>query len=211
MMQPKLRWVFGAAAATFIALAVAIAMGKPVFFDIPTMDFLGGVRSPWLTILSRLVSDLASTPAITLVLLVIATILATKRQYSKLVFVAVGLGGAEILNAILKLTFGRPRPTHLTHLVVETGLSFPSGHTMMSTALALTCLYLLWENRWRWQIFVLAVAYIIAVGVSRIYLGVHYPSDVLAGWCASTLWIGAAVYLTKPLRIAASPPTIKPD
>jgi membrane-associated phospholipid phosphatase len=102
---------------------------------------------------------------------------------------AAGVGGAAILNAVLKLSFQRVRPSLWIPIVHESSFSFPSGHAMASSALALTIMVLVWPTRWRWPAIVLGAAYIVLIGFTRVYLGVHYPSDVIGGWAVSFVWI----------------------
>ncbi len=107
-----------------------------------------------------------------------------------LVFVAVG--GGQILSSLLKLGIDRPRPDLVPHLAEVQTLSFPSGHAMMAAVTYLTLGTMLAgivPGR-ATKIYVLGVAVLVTlmVGVSRLYLGVHWPSDVLAGWCAGFAW-----------------------
>src|SRR5690606_34414750 len=107
-----------------------------------------------------------------------------------LVFVAVG--GGQVLSSLLKLGIDRPRPDLVSHLMHVQTLSFPSGHAMMSAVTYLTLGALLagMAPRMAIRAYVLSLAVLVTllVGVSRIYLGVHWPSDVLAGWCAGFAW-----------------------
>lgn len=112
---------------------------------------------------------------------------------------ALGVGGAALINQILKSTFERTRPDLWEQIVVETSYSFPSGHAMVSLALAASLVALVWRTRWRPAAIVTATIYVVIIGLSRLYLGVHYPSDVLAGWLFSGLWVAAAVYLASRL------------
>lgn len=106
--------------------------------------------------------------------------------------VLVAVGGGQILSSLLKLGIDRPRPDLVSHLVNVQTLSFPSGHAMMSAVTYLTLGAMLAgivPGR-ATRIYVLCVAILLTllVGVSRVYLGVHWPSDVLAGWCAGFAW-----------------------
>jgi undecaprenyl-diphosphatase len=111
------------------------------------------------------------------------------RRRRAAVVLAVGVGGAALINTLLKLAFHRVRPELWTPLVVERSFSFPSGHAMVSSALACSVTYILWHTRWRWLAVGLGLAVVVAIGLSRLYLGVHYPTDVLAGWTVGFFWV----------------------
>lgn len=117
-------------------------------------------------------------------------LLVGRRREALLVLVTVGSG--QILSSLLKLGIDRPRPDLVPHLAEVQTLSFPSGHAMMAAVTYLTLGSMLAgivPGR-ATKIYVLGVAVLITlmVGVSRVYLGVHWPSDVLAGWCAGFAW-----------------------
>lgn len=114
------------------------------------------------------------------------------QKWREALLVLVAVAGGQILSSTLKLGIDRPRPDLVSHLVEVQTLSFPSGHAMMAAVTYLTLGSMLAgivPGRTT-RIFVLGVAVLITlmVGVSRIYLGVHWPSDVLAGWCAGFAW-----------------------
>ncbi len=189
------------------SLAASVVMHRTIFFDVPMMQFIGGLRAPSLTKVLEHVTSLGGTAAILAAVAGLAAVLIFKRKHRELIFVAAGVLGAGLLSALLKLIFARERPAYLAHLVAEGGYSFPSGHGTASSALAIACLFLLWNTRWRWIALGVGSAYALAVGASRVYLGVHYPSDVVAGWCVSCLWVGIVAYwiFTRPHRTSPSP------
>ena len=113
-------------------------------------------------------------------------------------FFLVALGGAMLLNVLAKTILGRVRPAFWQSLAPETTPSFPSGHAMGSLALALTLFLLLRASRWRWLAGAAGLLFVLGVGWSRMYLGVHYPSDVVAGWVASTAWVLSVYFLFSP-------------
>ena len=146
----------------------------------------------WLEGAVRDVTALGST--VVLVLITTATIvyllLIRRPATALLMFVAVA--GGQVLSNLLKFEVDRPRPDLVSHLVTETSLSFPSGHAMLSavTYLTLGSLAARFLPDRTTKVFVLGLAMLttVLVGTSRVYLGVHWPSDVLAGWCAGFAW-----------------------
>jgi membrane-associated phospholipid phosphatase len=111
--------------------------------------------------------------------------------------------GAATLNLVAKYSFARPRPSLWVSISPETGYSFPSGHSMAIMALAAAVVCLVWHER-RWRPIALAAGsmLVLLIGSSRIYLGVHYPSDVLAGWLASLAWVVGLAVLMRPRKYA---------
>lgn len=132
--------------------------------------------------------------AVVLTLITAATIVyfLLIRRWTTALFVLVAVGGGQILSTLLKLGIDRPRPDLVSKLAVETSLSFPSGHAMLSAVTYLTLGSLaarfLPGRITKVYVFMLAVLLTLMIGVSRLYLGVHWPSDVLAGWCAGFAW-----------------------
>lgn len=115
------------------------------------------------------------------------------------------LGGGWLLNYTLKAFFGRERPEQ-DFLVHASGFSFPSGHAMVSICFYGMAGYLLYRHlrgRWRlsWIINVAAVTLAIAIGVSRVYLGVHFASDVIAGFSAGGIWLISCIISYKFLKL----------
>jgi len=111
--------------------------------------------------------------------------------------IAASLIGSSVIDGWLKHLIARPRPELVPHLVQVTNASFPSGHAMVSSAVYLTLALMLAEgveiDGWRGRAARVAVvaffsALAVLIGMSRVYLGVHWPSDVLAGWCFGTAW-----------------------
>ncbi|TWI03531.1 undecaprenyl-diphosphatase [Luteimonas cucumeris] len=120
-------------------------------------------------------------------LLVLA--LAIARRFREGLFAAIALGGSALLNVATKQFFARQRPGLWDSIAPETTYSFPSGHAMGSATLACVLIMLAWRTRWRWPVIVAMAVFVPMVGLSRIYLGVHYPSDILAGWAAALVWV----------------------
>jgi|GEM_PF-320937 len=112
------------------------------------------------------------------------------QQRRALSFFALAVGGSLLLNLGAKYLLARQRPALWVSLAPETSYSFPSGHSMAAAALAATVGVLLWRTRWRWPAVAAGLLWAGSMGWSRMYLGVHYPSDVLAGWVGSLGWVG---------------------
>ncbi len=106
--------------------------------------------------------------------------------------VVVATAGGGLLNEVLKWWFARKRPEIVPHLVSVGSASFPSGHSMLAlvTYLTLGALLARFASRRRSRTYCIVVSLLLAllVGLSRVYLGVHYPTDVLAGWSAGLAW-----------------------
>jgi undecaprenyl-diphosphatase len=122
------------------------------------------------------------------------------------------LGGVA-LNSLLKVSFARPRPELVAPAVRVYTASFPSGHAAISAITYLTLAALLSRTTTSWRIrsyfITIGVLLTFVIGLSRVYLGVHYPTDVLAGWCVGTAWaLGCwAVMLWLQRRGRAEPPS----
>lgn len=103
-------------------------------------------------------------------------------------YFAICVIGAYVLNVAIKLFFQRERPSLWVSPLPESNYSFPSGHAMTSMAVAAAFIELAWPTKWRWPVVALGFGSTLFIGFSRLYLGVHYPSDVLAGWSAGLMW-----------------------
>ena len=122
---------------------------------------------------------------------IVLLLLACKR-WRGATFAAIAFTGSALLNLGSKQFFQRDRPLLWESISPETTFSFPSGHAMGSMTLAMVVILLAWPTRWRWPALLAAVVFALLVGFSRIYLGVHYPSDILGGWAAAMAWVAGA-------------------
>ena len=113
-------------------------------------------------------------------------------------FFALSVGGAMLLNLWVKGVFARPRPALWLSLKPAFHYSFPSGHAMGAAAVVAALGFLLGPRHGRWLLWGLGPLFGLGVGWSRMYLGVHYPSDVLAGWAGSVGWVVAVHVLFSP-------------
>jgi undecaprenyl-diphosphatase len=150
------------------------------------------VGPPWLEEMARDMTAIGGVLTLTLVTVAVAGYLWLSRQRRAMVFVLAATGGALLLSLALKGIFDRPRPQLVPHLSNIATTSFPSGHSMLSAAIYLTLGTLLARlvRARRLKLYFIGVAMVLTflVGISRVYMGVHYPTDVLAGWMAGIGW-----------------------
>jgi undecaprenyl-diphosphatase len=138
------------------------------------------------------VTALGGMTGVTLLTTIVAGYLLIARKMATAMFLVVAISGGVIAGSLLKLGFQRPRPDIVAHLVDVDTTSFPSGHAMNSAVVYLTLGALLarTHQRYRERIYILGVTMILSLGIgfSRVYLGVHWPSDVMAGWMVGGAW-----------------------
>lgn len=146
----------------------------------------------WLPSAVRDVTALGSTTVLTLVVLVTAGFLALRRRFRSALLVLAATALGALCVTLVKALIARSRPDLVERLMDEASHSFPSGHAANSAIVYLTLATLLFPvvRGWRMRGFVLAVAMLLVglIGLSRVYLGVHWPSDVLAGWAFGSCW-----------------------
>jgi len=146
----------------------------------------------WLEVAARDVTALGSVVVLGLLTLAVAGYLALDGKRHAALLALAAVSGGQILNTLLKAGIARPRPDLVPHAVEVFSASFPSGHAMTSAATYLTLGALLarMQRRRRLKLFSLglAVTLTLLVGLSRVYLGVHWPTDVIGGWAAGALW-----------------------
>lgn len=175
--------------------------------DLMTLDrlarafFVDNLRTDWLTPIMESISSLATPLSLLVLLLVIVAFAPGKRPG---MFCALNLVLVALLNVVLKELVQRPRPEHI-NLVTETGFSFPSGHSMVAMAFFGLLVWLVWKyEKDRTMRFACCAGFslvILLIGISRIYLGVHYASDVLAGFCISLAWLALYTSIAAPLLL----------
>ncbi|WP_312498184.1 phosphatase PAP2 family protein [Enterococcus sp.] len=139
------------------------------------------------------VTKFANPVTIILLFLVVLVVFLINKYYAEALWLSLGtIGIAGLFNPLIKLVFLRERPT-LEHLVVETSSSFPSGHSTGSMVFYGTLLLLVpilfKQPFWQWCLRILLGLLILLIGISRIYVGVHFPSDVLGGFCVGLSWL----------------------
>jgi len=182
------------AGGVFLALAWNISPHSPlVQLDMAIGSWLQAHRSPALAAFLYAVTQLNSTAGIGLMTLVLVAILARMREGCWVLGVVLSVGGGMLLNLLLKDLYERARPALNDPLVVLTTYSFPSGHTAGATAfygvLAAFLVSRTRHGRERANIVAAAAFAVALVAFSRVYLGAHYPSDVVAATASSCVWL----------------------
>ena len=149
-------------------------------------------------------THLGGPPVLGVIVVAVSVMLIAKRRYRWLLYLAVTAFGGAALNLGLKEYFERARPDVAMMMRSAHGYSFPSGHAMGSTVVFLALSYLAFRiaNEWRWKSasLALAAALIVAVALSRVYLGVHWISDIAAGIAAGTVWVAMTTIGYETLR-----------
>jgi undecaprenyl-diphosphatase len=183
----------------FAALADELAEWQPfVSLDRHVDEELNERATPWVTTVMERVSWLGSTAAMLLVTAAAAGVLVARRRVRAAALVVLALAGAEFLDSLLKVEFARPRPSFAHPVAPEAhGYSFPSGHATASLAVYGALAYLAavgFHGRGlRVACIAGALVLIVAIGFSRVYLGEHFPSDVIGGWCVGAAWVAVLV------------------
>lgn len=199
--MPSDRWRIVLAGGGFlIVLACLLVLGaiaediheqEAIALDSIVTPFLHGIATPGLDTFMRVMTELGSIIVVGPVLVVALVALVWARRRREAVFLVVAIGGSVVLNQSLKLIFERPRPQlEWAHVIPE--YSFPSGHAMNSLVFYLALALIAWRI-WGRRVGIVAVGLgavlALLVGISRIYLGYHYFTDVVAGFLAGLAWL----------------------
>jgi membrane-associated phospholipid phosphatase len=180
----------------FIDLAELVHSKSAKLQDLDSLAHAWAIskRTPGATTFFSLMSTIGSPVGLVVVVIGVTIVLALTHRYRWMLYLLVTSGGGSLLNMELKRYFARARPDIAEMLRLAQGYSFPSGHAMGSTVVlgALSYLAVRTTTRWRWKAAWLALAWtlIAAIAFSRVYLGVHWISDVAAGIVAGALWVG---------------------
>jgi undecaprenyl-diphosphatase len=195
----------------FIAVAIAVKAGVTRNFDEALLRVPRDAKDPgrtlgpaWVEEAARDLTAFGGIAALSLVTAAVSGYLLICRKYAALgLLLAATLGGLLLSNA-LKERFDRPRPAVVPHKSLVMTSSFPSGHSLNSAVVYLTLGSLLAglsrQRRLKLYFFSVALLLTFLVGASRVFMGVHYPTDVLAGWCAALAWALLCGLVARRLR-----------
>lgn len=172
------------------------------------------IGPPWVREAMIDITALGGTTLLAIMAVLAIAFLLLLGRFRHAAFTAMATGGGAILGSVLKSLFARTRPEVVPHLIEVHSLSFPSGHSLNSAIVYLTLAILLARELafWRLRIFVVSAAAVLVflIGFSRVYLGVHFPSDVLGGWSVGATWalaMGIIADLLHRIRLSSPPET----
>jgi len=175
-----------------------------VRFDQVVATTLHNLATPALTTFFVVITALGSLETIALLGLLVAIIYGLRRRWLYIGAWLAMLAGGEVLNQMLKAVFARPRPYFVDPLLPESGYSFPSGHAMESLVVygMLAYFAVLALSSWRARTAVVfgTALLVVLIGFSRMYLGVHYFSDVVAGFAVGGVWLSACITAIESIR-----------
>jgi undecaprenyl-diphosphatase len=203
----------------FVALSGEVLEGDTQAFDQWTVrsmrhadDLARPIGPVWLAEVGRDLTALGGIAVLVLAIASVAGFLAIQRAYRMLVVLLVSTLSGISVSLLMKQFFDRPRPDIVPHLSQVYTNSFPSGHSMMSAIVYLTLAALVTpvlRSFWiRFYVIAVAVVLTVLIGISRVYMGVHYPMDVVAGWAAGLVWALACWLVARaiPRSQASKPP-----
>jgi membrane-associated phospholipid phosphatase len=162
--------------------------GKGFTWDIPCLEWVHTMAQPRLDSIAQTLTPLGVAWGVLPVLTVIGCVLLYQRNWRSLVYLVVTPLGSALINRTVKLVFHRARPQLWEVFSPDLTYAFPSGHAMSSMAFVMVLIVLAWKTRWRWLVAISGGLFVVGIGWTRLYLGMHYPSDVLAGWLLAIAW-----------------------
>ncbi len=187
----------------FIAVTAIVMNGNADYFDAYYGGVIQSIRADWLTTLVELITYLGNWQAIIIICILLLAFEKTRKTYG--IPIAIVAIISSVLNRVAKLIIQRPRPDVADMLIQESGYSYPSGHTATAIAVFILLAYIICKNtdsKKKAIIYAtLLVVLAFAISLSRIYLGVHYASDVLGGaFVGMTCLSGVALYFYPPKK-----------
>ena len=157
-------------------------------WDVPLLLAVHSTANPQLDVVVAMLTKLGVFWGVFPIATVTALLLFNRRRWRSLTYLIVTLLGSIIINRTAKVLLHRVRPHLWESPAPEFDYGFPSGHAMSSMTLVTVLVILTWGTRWRWLVFIVGTIFVLVIGWTRLYLGVHYPSDILAGWMVSVGW-----------------------
>ncbi len=178
----------------FVELADEVVEGESRRFDLAVLLWIASSFPAWLDASMHLITGLGYYWVVVPLLFVSSYFLYRKNLKFSAALLVISTAGSAVLTAVLKAVFQRARPELFEPGYAASFYSFPSGHATVAVGFYGTLTVLVaWHlgGRPRWVVAAAGIALILLIGFSRLYLGVHYPTDILAGYLAASLWVGA--------------------
>ncbi|MET3804032.1 undecaprenyl-diphosphatase [Nakamurella sp. UYEF19] len=213
---PRIRVCRFWAAATWLVIVLAVSISEALSAvrsgrsilgaDPAVLHFMVGHRTDTLTVLAKVASTVASPVGLVITLLLVLVLHVRRtRKFDQVIVALVVLIGVNLINTVIKMWVARPRPDLADRVpgVSAQGLSFPSGHTIQSAAIYGVIAVVLWRTFRQirpWVAGLVAALLTIVVGLSRLYLGVHWFTDVLAGWIFGASWLALVLAAESMVR-----------
>jgi undecaprenyl-diphosphatase len=176
------------AAVVFLVIAENVGADELSTFDQRVLVALQSLRTAALTTALRGLTFFGGIAGAGILTAILAGALLALRRHRDALFAVAVVAGGSALQYLAKLAFSRPRPSVVEALVDVSTASYPSGHATTSACFALALAIVCWDTGWRWPALVAGVGFALGVSFSRLYLGVHHPSDVVAGWLLAIVW-----------------------
>ncbi|MBD1845276.1 phosphatase PAP2 family protein [Cyanobacteria bacterium FACHB-63] len=175
----------------FAELAETVMRDQTRAFDVSVLLAIHQLQTPWLTPIMLFVTDIGDPTVLVIVAVIMSFVLLVRHQRSQAMTVAICGFGALGLNLLLKRLFERSRPELWSRVVEVKFYSFPSGHAMLSIVMYGLLGYLLANHYQKYRnLIILLMSLLIAlIGFSRMYFGVHWPTDIIAGYAAGFVWL----------------------
>ena len=174
----------------FLILSVLFLYVAPLsHLDVLAIERISGYRTEFLNQINQSLSVIGGMPFVLFLTTLWCISLLWYKNYASVIFICIGIIGGMFLAWLLKFLIARPRPAESFHLVESFGSSFPSAHSLYAACLGCLAIYIYRQHSRHTLIWIGAGIWILMMGISRVYLGVHFPSDVISGWSISFIWI----------------------
>ncbi len=181
-------------------------------WDVPILLAIHMTASPQMNAFAATLTKFGVFWGVFPVATAIALVLLNRRRWRSLAYLITTLMGSIVINRTAKVLLHRVRPHLWESPSPEFDYGFPSGHAMSSMTLVAALVILTWDSRWRLPVLIVGGLFVLAIGWTRLYLGVHFPSDILAGWMVSVAWaVGVSLlirpHFTKPSAVKDGEPS----
>lgn len=183
----------------FVAIAIAVSQSQWWLLagDQTILKEIHAAKEIELEAIAISLTQLGRGTGILAITVLISLFLAWRNQWRSLGYLVITILGSGILNRVAKLLFHRDRPTLWESPTPEFDFSFPSGHAMLSMTLVIFVATIIEQGHWRSLFLFVGLIFVIAISWTRLYLGVHYPSDILGGWVLAIAWVMGVSWLSR--------------